>query len=223
MPSIDWPLEQLRKYLPPLYREPDFDHYWKSTVAEAVGQPLNAELIPYDLPARGIQAYAVRFDGFGGGRIAGWYLRPDSRAKMPGVCFYHGYSGRAARPFDLIAYAAQGICVLSMDCRGQNGQSQDAAVYPEGAQMGWMTQGIRDPQKRLAKALLRLAEVQGAAEAPRPRITITQKELGRTIGLSRESTNKWLREWERAGHISLEKGGCTIDRGFLAMLAIEAS
>jgi CRP/FNR family transcriptional regulator, cyclic AMP receptor protein len=80
-----------------------------------------------------------------------------------------------------------------------------------------------DPQKRLAKALLRLAEVQGAAQAVRPRITITQKELGRTIGLSRESTNKWLRDWETTGHISLEKGGCTIDRDFLIMLATEAS
>ena len=80
-----------------------------------------------------------------------------------------------------------------------------------------------DPQKRLAKALLRLAEVQGAAQAVRPRITITQKELGRTIGLSRESTNKWLRDWETTGHISLEKGGCTIDRDFLTMLATDAS
>jgi hypothetical protein len=79
------------------------------------------------------------------------------------------------------------------------------------------------PQKRLAKALLRLAEVQGAAQAVRPRITITQKELGRTIGLSRESTNKWLRDWETTGHVSLEKRGCTIDRDFLTMLATDAS
>ncbi len=95
MASIDMPLEQMRKYLPPLYREGDFETYWKSTVAEASQQPLNAELIPYDLPSKGIQCYAVRFDGYQGGRIAGWYLRPDSRDKMPGLCFYHGYSGRA--------------------------------------------------------------------------------------------------------------------------------
>ena len=77
-----------------------------------------------------------------------------------------------------------------------------------------------DPQKRLAKALLRLAEVQGGPPSETPRIAITQKELGRTIGLSRESTNKWLRDWEVAGHISLEKGACTIrDRGFLTALA----
>ncbi len=147
MGSIDMPLEQMRKYLPPLYREADFEPYWKSTIAEALQQPLNAELIPYHFPSKGVQAYAVRFDGFGGGRLAGWYLRPDSRGKMPGVCFYHGYSGRAPRPLDLVSFASQGICVLSMDCRGQNGQSQDAAVYPEGYQMGWMTQGIREPSK----------------------------------------------------------------------------
>lgn len=81
-----------------------------------------------------------------------------------------------------------------------------------------------DPQKRLAKALLRLAELQGGADADHPQVAITQKELGRTIGLSRESTNKWLRDWENAGRIVLQKGGCTIrDRAFLVELATEAS
>ena len=146
MPSIDWPLEKLKDYQPPLYCEPDFDEYWRTTIAEATKQPINAELIPYDLPARGIQCFAVRFDGYKGGRVAGWYLRPDAVGKFPGVCTYHGYSGRAARPLDLVALASQGLCVLSMDCRGQNGQSQDAATYPEGHAAGWMTKGIRDPR-----------------------------------------------------------------------------
>ena len=77
MPSIDWPLEQLKQYKPQLNRESDFDDFWRTTITEATKQPLNAELIPYDLPARGLQCYAVRFDGYKGGRIAGWYLRPD--------------------------------------------------------------------------------------------------------------------------------------------------
>ncbi|MBM6593192.1 Crp/Fnr family transcriptional regulator [Microvirga pudoricolor] len=75
-----------------------------------------------------------------------------------------------------------------------------------------------DLPTRLAKALLWLSDQQ--RESPggiRPnRITITQKELGRTVGFSRESTNKCLREWEDAGHLRLEKGGCTIlNYGFL--------
>jgi CRP/FNR family transcriptional regulator, cyclic AMP receptor protein len=64
--------------------------------------------------------------------------------------------------------------------------------------------------KRLAKALFRLADMQGAGSAAEPRVTITQRELGDTIGLSRESTNKQLREWKTAGLIALEKGGCVI-------------
>jgi cephalosporin-C deacetylase len=153
MPSIDMPLDQCRQYKPSLYRQEDFHQFWDSTLAESARQPLNAELIPYNLPAGGVQCYAVRFDGFGGGRIAGWYVRPERQGKFPGLCWYHGYSGRAPRPLDLLAYANQGICVLSMDCRGQNGQSQDAAVYPEGHHMGWMTAGIRSPKTYYYRAV----------------------------------------------------------------------
>lgn len=65
-----------------------------------------------------------------------------------------------------------------------------------------------DPKTRLAKALLRLAEIQGGSEhAP---IAITQKALGWMIGLSRESTNKCLRQWEAAGYVTLGKGTCVI-------------
>jgi cephalosporin-C deacetylase len=146
MPSIDMPLEQLRQYKPSLYRADDFETFWKSTIAEAKRQPINAELIPYNLPSKSVECYAVRFDGFGGGRLAGWYCRPALNGKFPGLCIYHGYSGRGTRPLDMIALAAQGICVLSLDSRGQNGQSQDASVVDEGNAPGWMTRGIRDPK-----------------------------------------------------------------------------
>jgi len=147
MPSIDMPLDQLRLYKPTLYREPDFEPFWDSTVAAAEAQPLNAELIPYDLPTKDLQCYAVRFDGFEGGRLAGWYLRPTKAGKFPGLCVYHGYSGRGQRPLDLLPFAAQGICVLSMDCRGQNGESQDASIVNEGQAYGWMTKGVREPKQ----------------------------------------------------------------------------
>jgi cephalosporin-C deacetylase len=204
MPSIDMPLEQLRQYKPPLYREADFESFWESTTAEAVKQPINAELIPYDLRTKGLVCYAVRFDGYrsatapqqgGGGqnpqpgRIAGWYVRPESRGKFPGVCMYHGYSGRGARPLDMLALAAQGICVLSMDCRGQNGQSQDAAAYPEGHQMGWMTQGIRDPRSYYfrylyADALRALELLAHRDEVDPKRLAITGASQGGGLSLA---------------------------------------
>jgi cephalosporin-C deacetylase len=189
MPSIDMPLEQLRQYKPSLYREPNFDEFWNSTISEAVGQPFNAELIPYDLPVAGLQCYAVRFDGFKGGRIAGWYVRPTSRGKFPGVCIYHGYSGRAPRPLDLVTYASQGMCVLSMDCRGQNGQSQDALVVDEGQHSGWLTKGIRHPKEYYfryvyADAVRALQLLARRDEVDEARIAVTGGSQGGALALA---------------------------------------
>jgi len=64
---------------------------------------------------------------------------------------------------------------------------------------------------RLAKALLRFTELQGTTNTARPRVRVTQKELGQIVGLSRERTNWHLRDWERAGYLTLTKGGCVLD------------
>jgi len=63
---------------------------------------------------------------------------------------------------------------------------------------------------RLARILLRLAEVQGTTDRPMGRILVTQQELGRMVGLSRESINRHLRAWQEQGHVALEKGACTV-------------
>ncbi|HEY1685579.1 MAG TPA: acetylxylan esterase [Tepidisphaeraceae bacterium] len=147
MPSIDMPLEKLREYKPGLYREKDFEAFWKRTVDEAKQQPLAVELVPYNLPTRNLECFSLRFDGFKGGRLGGWYLKPKKNGKHPGLCMYHGYSLRGARPLDMLPFAEQGMCVLSMDTRGQNGLSQDAATYSDGHHSGWMTQGIRSPEE----------------------------------------------------------------------------
>ena len=62
---------------------------------------------------------------------------------------------------------------------------------------------------RLAKTLVRLAEGAKPSAAGR-KIVITQRELGQIIGMSRESTNKQLRSWERRNWIRLERGGIVV-------------
>jgi CRP-like cAMP-binding protein len=39
---------------------------------------------------------------------------------------------------------------------------------------------------------------------------MTQKALGWMVGLSRESTNKFLGQWEAVGYVELGKGTCVI-------------
>lgn len=69
---------------------------------------------------------------------------------------------------------------------------------------------LADLSTRLARILVRLAEVQGASDRHESRILVTQQELGHMIGLSRESTNRHLRAWAEQGYVALEKGACTV-------------
>jgi CRP-like cAMP-binding protein len=62
---------------------------------------------------------------------------------------------------------------------------------------------------RLAKTLIQLT---GGEEgvAARRKAAITQREISQMIGMSRESTNKQLRAWEKRGWIKLERGGVAV-------------
>ena len=70
---------------------------------------------------------------------------------------------------------------------------------------------FRHLESRLAKALLHLAEsaslhnVQGIVD-----LHVSQRELGNIAGCSRESVNKQLQIWHRAGLIDLSKGSIVI-------------
>jgi CRP/FNR family cyclic AMP-dependent transcriptional regulator len=59
---------------------------------------------------------------------------------------------------------------------------------------------------RLAKALLRMADMAAGLAGARAgaRIRLTQRELGNIVGMTRESVNKCLREWQRKGIIRIE-------------------
>jgi cephalosporin-C deacetylase len=92
-----------------------------------------------------VEASRLWFTGLGGARISGWYVRPDRRGPFPGVVHYHGYTERGARPLEMYTLAAQGIAVLSMDCRGQDGDSPDIPPLDGGHQAGWLTRGLTDP------------------------------------------------------------------------------
>jgi CRP-like cAMP-binding protein len=61
-----------------------------------------------------------------------------------------------------------------------------------------------DAAARLAKTLLRLPY---QAQPDGRRIAITQQEVSQMIGLSRESTNKQLRDWQERGWLRLSRGG----------------
>ena len=130
MPSIDMPLEQLRSYKPPLSRQHDFAAFWKHGLQELRQQPLGATFRPKPLPLRATDVFDVTYTGAGGATIAGEMIVPRGLTNAPGLAVYHGYSDRHAPAIRLMHWAAMGMVVLSVDTRGQRGQTVDTAAYP---------------------------------------------------------------------------------------------
>jgi CRP-like cAMP-binding protein len=77
-----------------------------------------------------------------------------------------------------------------------------------------------DLESRIAKTLVRLVvEQRGGSSKGAGTVRISQRALGEIVGASRESVNKHLQDWKRAGVIALEKGRIVIrDTGALTPL-----
>jgi CRP/FNR family cyclic AMP-dependent transcriptional regulator len=66
-----------------------------------------------------------------------------------------------------------------------------------------------DLPSRLAKALMRLVDADTGGMQER-KISITQRDLGSIIGMTRESTNKQLRIWEDKKWVRLERNAVVV-------------
>jgi CRP-like cAMP-binding protein len=75
---------------------------------------------------------------------------------------------------------------------------------------------------RLAKKLLQMATAHGETTPAGVRIgaRLSQRELGGMLGVSRESINKHLAAWQKAGLVRVENGAITVcDRAAVGRLA----
>jgi CRP/FNR family transcriptional regulator, cyclic AMP receptor protein len=81
---------------------------------------------------------------------------------------------------------------------------------------------LREAPSRLARGLLRLAETFGQQRPSGVRIEmkLSQQQIGSLIGVSRESINRHIGDWTRAGHLAMEDGFLVIrDRALLERAA----
>lgn len=71
---------------------------------------------------------------------------------------------------------------------------------------------FREAPSRLARMLLRLASSFGSPtrEGIRLEMKLSQQQIGSLVGISRETINKQMGEWSRAGYLSVESGFITL-------------
>ena len=151
MARFDMPLADLEAYRPDVAEPDDFDAFWTRTLAEARSFPTEPSVMRVASPLRQVEAYDVRFAGFGGQPISAWLLLPsESAGRLPTVVEFNGYGGGRGLPHERLAWAASGYTYVFMDTRGQGsswGAGGDSAD-PAGAGPsvpGFLTRGIEKP------------------------------------------------------------------------------
>jgi cephalosporin-C deacetylase len=100
---FDLPLDQLRAYRPERTEPPDFDAFWRDTLAAsraaAADRPPTFDRV--DGPLRAVTVDDVTFSGFAGQPIKGWFLAPaGASGPLPAVVEYIGYGGGRSHPFE---------------------------------------------------------------------------------------------------------------------------
>lgn len=145
MPLIDMPLEQLKTYNGCNPRPADFDAYWDRALAELRAVDPRLELVPSEFQTPNAECFDLYFTGVRGARIHAKYVRPKhAEGRHPAVLQFHGYTGNAGDWHDKLAYASLGYSVLSMDCRGQGGSSEDTGGVKGNTHHGHIIRGLDD-------------------------------------------------------------------------------
>lgn len=143
-------VEDLLKYAGISPKPKDFDLYWDRAIKELDAQPMDYELVEADFQTPLAACYHLYFTGVGGARVHAKYVKPrHSDGKGPGLALFHGYHSGSGDWFDKVTYAAHGITVIAMDCRGQGGLSQDTLTAKGTTLKGHIIRGIdeEDPDK----------------------------------------------------------------------------
>ncbi|MFE3775662.1 acetylxylan esterase [Streptomyces sp. NPDC059122] len=191
----DLPLDELRRYRPPLPEPPGFDAFWLRTLDEARTHDLAPRFTAADTGLTQLHTDDVEFAGFGGHRIRGWFLRPRTAAgPLPCVVQYLGYGGGRMLPHDWLLWPSAGYATLVMDTRGQSGPNRpgdtpdpEAVVHP--GVPGKLTQGLLDPDtyyyRRLITDAVRAVEVaHGHPAVDAGRIVVAGGSQGGALALA---------------------------------------
>jgi cephalosporin-C deacetylase len=126
---------------------PDFDEFWRLTLAEARSYDLAATAVAVETGLTTIDVYDVTFAGYGGDPIRAWLRVPaGSAGPLPTVVEFMGYGGGRGLAEDRLLLASSGFAHLAVDTRGQGSAwSVGETPDPHGAgphHPGFATRGI---------------------------------------------------------------------------------
>jgi cephalosporin-C deacetylase len=144
--NIDMPLSELKTYKGSSPKPSDFDAYWERALTEMEELSLDYELVRADIQTPMAECYHLYFTGAGGAKVHCKFVKPKAgKASGAGLVQFHGYSVDSGDWSEKINFAAHGLTVMSLDCRGQGGLSEDNLAVKGTTLRGHIIRGIDDP------------------------------------------------------------------------------
>ena len=143
MPQVDMSLEELKKYMGSSPKPNDFDSFWDKELEKLNDLNLNVQIEEADMKVPFATCYHLTYTGTKGARIYAKLVKPKNMdKKAPAVLRFHGYTGDSGDWSGLLHYAASGMIVAAMDCRGQGGRSEDVGGVKGGTLYGFVVTGV---------------------------------------------------------------------------------
>ena len=145
MPLVDKPIEELLEYEGSSPCPTDIDEYWDRALGEMKLVDRKIEYIKSEFQVPNFECYDLYYNGVQEARIHAKFVKPTKiEGKIPAIVCFHGYSCSASEWLDLISFASCGFCVVSMDCRGQGGESEDKGGVKGNTLHGHIVRGLDD-------------------------------------------------------------------------------
>ncbi|HEN2873924.1 TPA: alpha/beta fold hydrolase [Streptococcus agalactiae] len=134
-------LDDMREYLGQDQIPEDFDDFWKKQTMKYQGN-IEYRLDKKDFNITFAQAYDLHFKGSNNSIVYAKCLFPKTNKPYPVVFYFHGYQNQSPDWSDQLNYVAAGYGVVSMDVRGQAGQSQDKGHFDGITVKGQIVRGM---------------------------------------------------------------------------------
>ena len=161
MAVFDYSLEELEAYKGINPCPEDIDQFWDQSVKQLDDFDWNVVLEKAEFQAPYADCFDLTFTGFGDVRVYAKYLRPKNIDKPgPGLVHFHGYKCASEDWSGLLKYAAAGVSVAALDCRGQGGKSRDKSDVAGSTSYGHIIRGLEDGREHLMYRSIFLDTVQ---------------------------------------------------------------
>ena len=142
--GFDMPLSELRNYAGRNPKPADFDAFWDRSLQELEVHDPKVEISDASFNTDLAHCQHLYFTGIGGARVHAKLLQPRQQTTGTALLQFHGYTMDSGDWMDYLPYAAAGLTVAAMDCRGQGGKSADSLSVSGTTLHGHIIRGLDD-------------------------------------------------------------------------------